>query len=132
MADADFDVHVTSKRKRIAAGDEATLEVEVTVPKAHDTVELVWEVGWRASGRRTNTVVVASGKHPIGRMAPGKKEELTMPFTIPREGPVTYGGTLLTVEWFVKVSLDIPWAIDPAATFGFEVVPRSVKVTKRA
>jgi hypothetical protein len=130
VAAAGFEVHITSERDPIAAGDDASMEVTVVTPESHKDVTLEWEVGWTASGKTTNRTVVCSGSEPIHGLEADTALSFTIPFTIPREGPVTYEGMLLTVAWFVKVSLDIPWAIDPKSTFAFEVGPRMVAKKK--
>jgi hypothetical protein len=131
MADASFEVHIVSARDPIAAGDDASIEVTVSVPESHADATLEWQVGWVAHGRTTNTEVVDEGTQHLGRVEADAPQTWRIPFSVPREGPITYEGHLLTVSWFVRVSLDIPWAIDPKSTFPFEVVPRTVGKKKR-
>ncbi|MFN7972891.1 MAG: hypothetical protein U0166_11170 [Acidobacteriota bacterium] len=38
-------------------------------------------------------------------------------------GPITYHGTLINVDWYLRARADIPWAIDAKAEQDFEVVP---------
>ncbi|MCP4500914.1 MAG: hypothetical protein GY822_13215 [Deltaproteobacteria bacterium] len=38
-----------------------------------------------------------------------------------RNGPLTYRGELLNVDWFLKARADIPWALDPKAELVFVV-----------
>jgi hypothetical protein len=131
MADAGFEVHITSKCDPIAAGDEASMEITVVTPESHEKVTLEWEVFWTATGKTTNKNVVCSGSEPIPGLEADTELSFTIPFTIPRQGPISYEGMLLTVAWFVKVSLDIPWAIDPKSTFGFVVGPRLLAKKKK-
>jgi len=57
-----------------------------------------------------------------GEWTPGDKHEHPFEFTVPN-GPVTYVGELLKVLWLVRVSADIPWAIDPTCDHPFTVRP---------
>jgi hypothetical protein len=132
MADASFDVQIVSARDPLEAGDQATIEIHVEVPKAHEGIALVWKVGWKAEGRRTNTTVVESGSQHIDHIPANTPQSWSIPFTVPEDGPISYRGTLLSVDWFVEVSLDIPWAFDPESTFPFEVVPRVLPARRKS
>jgi hypothetical protein len=45
-------------------------------------------------------------------------------FTVPREGPVSYAGRYVKIDWAITVKLDVSWAIDPKQDAPFRVVPR--------
>ncbi len=50
---------------------------------------------------------------------------LPFSFRIPVEGPVSFQGRHVKIDWEIEVRLDVPWAIDPRATVPFSVVPRA-------
>lgn len=66
---------------------------------------------------------VTVGPHLIGgpfRAGCSTRFELA----VPPEGPITWSGRYVKVDWRLEVSLDIPWAIDPKSKVTFRVVPR--------
>lgn len=53
----------------------------------------------------------------------------TQEFSLPAEteAPLTARGELFSIEWFVQVELDVPWAKDPKIRAPVELVPGSAK-----
>jgi hypothetical protein len=117
---------------RVEAGDPVTLSVVVTAPKRHERAALLWEIGWVAVGRSTNTGQVAHGRVDLRGLEADEPRVTRIAAKIPRDGPVSYRGRLFSITWFAKASVDIPWAFDPAGEAPFEVHPRrAVVVTLR-
>jgi hypothetical protein len=52
---------------------------------------------------------------------------LKLPFraALPRNGPCSFEGRHVKINWSVRVSADVAWAIDPKAVEQFEVIPAS-------
>lgn len=108
----------------IRVGDPVTGTVVVQTPKRHTQIELVYALGWTATGRKTDSATVARGRIPIAAIEADTPEVFRFDAEIPAHGPATYRGELLSVGWFLEVSLDIPWAFDPDGSVGFVVHPR--------
>ena len=124
---AEIDAFVKSRHRQIRAGDEVDIEITISLPKSRDDIALEWKVGWQASGRATDETIVARGSERIDHIEAGEARTWTIPFTVPRRGPVSYQGTLVSLRWLVRASIDIPWALDPKAVFAFDVFPRRLR-----
>jgi len=57
-----------------------------------------------------------------GSFTAGETKTLPFSFQIP-QGPVTYHGDKLNVDWYIQVAIDIPWALDPTHKSKFLVLP---------
>jgi len=47
------------------------------------------------------------------------------------EGPVTWAGRYVKVDWTVQASLEVPWAVDPKVELPFRLVPRKWREDER-
>jgi hypothetical protein len=47
------------------------------------------------------------------------------------EGPVSWQGRYVKVDWVLRASLGVPWAIDPKIDVPFRVVPRQARKDQR-
>jgi hypothetical protein len=47
------------------------------------------------------------------------------------EGPVSWQGRYVKVDWVLRASLDVPWAIDPKIEVEFRLVPRKRRADQR-
>lgn len=61
---------------------------------------------------------------PFTAGVPTEPTRFPFAFTVPPDGPVTYFGNLLTIEWEIQARLDVSWAVDPSVARLFAVVPR--------
>jgi hypothetical protein len=59
-----------------------------------------------------------------GPFAPG--HELRFESTLSK-GPLSWQGKYVKVDWFVRVELDVPWALDPHREQPFLVVPKRLR-----
>ena len=72
---------------------------------------------WRIEGRgRSREEVVGN--------AEAQATSMSFDFEIPREGPLSYDGTLLRIIWEVVASADLPMARDERDVAAFTVVAR--------
>jgi hypothetical protein len=77
------------------------------------------EVGcrWRVEGRgRTREEIVSSFE--------SHDSVIPFDFEIPKDGPLTYEGTLLRIVWEIAAEADLPMAFDPQVVAPFTVVAR--------
>jgi len=73
---------------------------------------------WRVEGRgRTREEIVASHE--------SHESVIPFDFEIPKEGPLTYHGTLLRIIWEIAANADLPMARDESAVAPFTVVART-------
>lgn len=68
--------------------------------------------------------VVARQSYPGEKLEPGRELTLAFEFQTPIDGPITYAGKYVKVNWELKGTADIPWAIDPKTTLPVPVVAR--------
>lgn len=65
-------------------------------------------------------------RHDLG--SPGTVTgNYTQEFSLPAEttAPLTARGKLFSIEWFVQIQLDVPWAKDPTIRVPIELLPRA-------
>jgi hypothetical protein len=123
MARADLEIRINKPDTTFYPGD--TLEGEVVVYRSPDKKKgtLRLERFWKTHGRG-NT---ASGGHSelvLKTAQVGTADQEIYPFTMKvPNGPFTYHGELLNVDWYLKARLDVPWAIDPKTQTSFGVHP---------
>jgi hypothetical protein len=69
--------------------------------------------GWQTHGRgnRNEGPVETTRLGPFEWQA-GAAERYPFEFKLPN-GPVSYHGTLVNVDWYLRARADVPWAIDP-------------------
>lgn len=88
-------------------------------------VEITCRAKLHGSG---NTEYVDSWSEPVLHAGPIQvPAKLPFSFRIPEQGPVSYEGRYVKIDWTVTVKLDVPWAIDPKQEAVFRVVPRSAQ-----
>jgi hypothetical protein len=77
------------------------------------------EVGcrFRVEGRGTRREEIVSSIESHDSVIP-------FDFEIPKEGPLTYEGTLLRIVWEIAAEADLPMAFDPQVAAPFTVVAR--------
>ncbi len=103
------------------------LECEHAVPIDEIEVELLGTGVWYSTsqyGQHRNTLPFSRWvAHPVKsrrELSPGT-HELSVSFELPRDIPTSYGGRTLSVEWTIRVNVDIPWWPDARATFAVHV-----------
>ncbi|MEZ0297586.1 MAG: hypothetical protein ACAI35_14145 [Candidatus Methylacidiphilales bacterium] len=82
------------------------------------TINMNWRTGGRGNtdeGAKPQTITLYTGDFKAGLV-----EQFPFVFTVPN-GPLTYHGNLLYVNWYLKAQADIAWAIDPTAQAEFVI-----------
>lgn len=104
-------------------GDELRGRVEVEVSDTVRCDALKCCAAWFAHGKGSDDdgdvdpVVLFSGEWTAG--------QYEYPFAIKAPlGPYTYRGAITNLDWRVKATADIPWAVDPKAIAEFVLVER--------
>ena len=115
MAKCDLKVVVDRPDKKYKFGETVTGVVEVRVNKECRCRKLTLTREWRTHGRGNR--VSGDKKDTIlyeGTWSPGEEISYSFEIDLPN-GPTTYHGHYLNVDWYIKARADIPWAIDPKA-----------------
>lgn len=107
-----------------------SLEGEVILtPREEINCRGVWlEIGWFDRGKGTsheNRLMEAMFFQ--GKLKAGETLAHRITFAIPKEAPVSYAGQLVTVEWYVRVRIDIPFWFDIREERYFRVIPHLVR-----
>jgi hypothetical protein len=123
MAKADLEIRINKPDTTFYPGD--TLEGEVIVYRTSDQKKgtLRLQRFWKTHGRG-NTAKGGESEVVLKTAQVGPGDQEIYPFTmrVPN-GPFTYHGELLNVDWYLKAQLDVPWAIDPKTQLSFGVQP---------
>ena len=80
--------------------------------------------GWRTHGRGNADHGEVTTESLSGECILSAGDTLRLPFSFlaPRE-PATYRGQFLSIDHYVKVTVDVPWALDPKAEEDYVVLP---------
>lgn len=116
MSKCDIRIEFDKKDRTYSGGEAITGRVHIRVNEAVTSNGISLWHQWRTHGRG-NVTSGPKGKTEIeaGRSySPGEEHEL--PFSIAASThPVTYHGTLINVDHYVSVKMDVPWAFNPKA-----------------
>jgi hypothetical protein len=117
----------------VEAGSEVTVRVSATSSEPARCREVSCSAAWSTGGRGEKDGEAAFVRRvPGAEMAPGVALEREFRFTVPAAGPVTYHGlrfsrgSLLSIDWTVRVRLSGTWSTDPERAASLVVVPRTI------
>jgi hypothetical protein len=116
----------------VAAGSEVLVRVVARSERRVRCGSILCEAGWRTDGRgEKDRGCLLEKRAPGGELGPEHPLLAEFEFAVPCEGPLTYVGrrfsraSLLSIEWGVRVELDVPEVPNPQRHVVFEVVPRA-------
>lgn len=58
---------------------------------------------------------------------PVTMSQLSFSVPLPAEGPISWQGRHVKVDWAAVVELDVPWALDPSQAAPFTLKPRGAR-----
>jgi hypothetical protein len=122
MAACNLSIELESETKRFHPGEQVRGVVTVRCDEPCRCDGLKVTLGWVTHGKGNE----ALGQEASALLFVGQWEAGThsYPFRfMAPDGPLTYRGTLLNVDWHVEVRADVPWAIDPKASEDVLLVP---------
>ncbi len=121
-ADVSIELENTVVRADEEVRGTVTITVNADVQANGVTVQLQW---WTHGKGDRQSLVAATAKLPPAAWV--KDQMIRFPFTlkVPRDGPFTYRGAIVSLDWLVQASVDLPWALDPTTTAGLVVHPAS-------
>lgn len=122
---ADWDAAGTGEDGVVVGGSlrgAMTVRAEKRVEAKGFEVALRWVTD--GPGNR-DTGVIGKKAYPPETLEPGREITLAFEFQVPVDGPVTYAGKYVKVNWELAGTADIPWALDPKTTLPVPVVARA-------
>jgi len=115
MAKCAINIELESSSARYTPGQVIRGVVTVAVDSDVKCNGLSVDLVWRTHGRGNRCSQIATGLILFeGQWTAG--QDISYPFELqPPDGPMSYHGHYLNVDWYVSARADIPWAIDPKA-----------------
>lgn len=123
MAKCELEVVLKERDAVFRTGDRVEGVVVAKLDKSVTCKRLRCLLQWRTHGRGNRD----SGTEVFLDLFSGdwlgdRSYEYPFEFTVP-EGPPTYHGHFLNIDWYVLATADIPWALDPKAEAEFRKLP---------
>jgi hypothetical protein len=124
---ASIDIQFDGNGTNYKAGDRISGLVNITAREKLSCKKIIVELLWMTHGRgNTDQQVIDKIEDPKVDISPHSYHSVKFNFTIPKT-PVTYHGTLLNIDYYIRVKLDIPWAFDPVKSREILVLPGDPK-----
>lgn len=122
MGISSFTVQLEGSRKIEGGGrvkGVVTVEADSEVKVAEVQIRLVCRTHGKGN---TWTNVVEESKQDVGAFTPGVPKTFRFDF-LAVNGPASYAGHYVNIEWLVEAELDIAWKVNPKARADFTLVP---------
>ena len=124
MSRCDISIRYDQPDRTYRGGDTVSGEVHVQVNKDTTSNGIQLTHYWKTHGYGNTD----SGSHEIEILAGDSElragEDLAFPFSFVAEcQPLTYHGHHINIDHYVKVAVDVPWAIDPKDEEEFILLP---------
>ncbi|OVE74319.1 hypothetical protein BVX93_00210 [bacterium B13(2017)] len=112
---ATIDISLDDKDKIFKSGDVVSGKVTISAIQEIKCNKIIVELIWKTHGRgnRDSEVVdrIRDRESKI-TLTNHSTHTIDFSFNIPNS-PLTYHGHYLNIDYYIRVTLDIPWAIDP-------------------
>ena len=124
MSKCDLRIEFDRKDRRYSGGETVTGRVLIRVNEAVKSKGITLTHQWRTHGRGNvtpgpnETVELEAAR----MYSPGEEHELSFSLLSPSH-PVTYRGTMINVDHYVSVQMNVPWAFNPKAEEDYVLVP---------
>jgi hypothetical protein len=123
MAKCEIWLELDADRPVFRAGEVLSGTVHVEVDSDCRCDGLDCEIGWYTHGRGNSVEKTCLERRLFtGEWSAGSHVQYPVEFTLP-DGPFTYHGHYLNIDWYIWASADIPWALDPKAEQDFVLQP---------
>ena len=124
MSSCDLSISLDSSDRSYGPGDRVSGTVQVEVSEEVSKQELRVTLGWHTHGRgNVAKEEVARAVLHSGSLEAGTRHSYPFELSLPKDGPYTYHGHNLNVDWQVEARSDISWARDPVAREDILVTP---------
>lgn len=121
MAKCDLSIEFDGNIREYSVGDIVRGRVTLRANSNCTCNGLILTGFWRAHGHGNRATEDCHEEILFrGEWSAGQTETYSFHFEVP-PGPLTYHGHYLNVDWFVGVTADIPWALDPSVEEDFIV-----------
>lgn len=111
----ELSVELDADDSTVQPGDDITGTVAADVSDECPCDELEVQLQWNTHGRGDPDQSTVLTEYLFeGTWEPGGPSEYQFSFEAP-DGPFTYRGEYLNLDWRVRATADIPWAFDPEA-----------------
>ncbi|MEO1483162.1 MAG: hypothetical protein AAFU77_13730 [Myxococcota bacterium] len=112
---SNFDLQIETDKTEVVGGETISGKVKVRSQKDYNTNAITLSLGWYTHGfGNGDRGQAAQETLYTGRIIAGRPYEFPFQFQLPN-GPVTYRGKLVNVDWDLNAQADISWKIDPKA-----------------
>ena len=124
MSKCDLRIEFDRKNRTYSGGETVTGRVYIRVNESVKSTSITLTHQWRTHGRGN---VTSGPKETVeleaARMySPGEEHELSFSLISPVH-PVTYHGTMINVDHYVSVQMNVPWAFNPKAEEDYVLLP---------
>ena len=124
MSKCDLEIQFDRKDRTYLGGETVTGRVRIRVNESVKSSGIRLTHQWRTHGRGN----VASGPKETVELESARSyspgEEYDLPFSLlSPTHPVTYHGTMINVDHYVSVQMDVPWASNPRSEEDYILVP---------
>lgn len=116
MVDCNLQIHFDREEPEYEPGEQVTGTIVAEVNEDTTCNALEPSIYWRTHGRgsrNTGNTISLTPAAENEQWSAGETYEYPFSFEAP-EGPFTYHGELVNVDWYLYTSADISWAIDPS------------------
>ena len=124
MSKCDLRIEFDRKDRRYSGSETVTGRVYIRVNESVKSSGITLTHQWRTHGRGN----VASGTKETVELeatrsySPSEEHELSFSLLAPAH-PLTYHGTMINVDHYVSVQMNVPWAFNPKAEEDYVLVP---------
>ena len=124
MSKCDLRIEFDRKDRRYSGSETVTGRVYIRVNESVKSSGITLTHQWRTHGRGN----VASGTKETVELeaarsySPGEEHEVPFSLISPAQ-PVTYHGTMINVDHYVSVQMNVPWAFNPKAEEDYVLLP---------
>lgn len=86
---------------------------------------LAVQLVWKAHGKGSSEEGVVDETRPehLQGLTAGREEQVSFELVLPGDAPLSYDGEYVKVTWFLRIYLDIPWAVDDEECYPLLVLP---------
>jgi hypothetical protein len=123
MSKCDLTITLDREPPHYAPGEKVSGKLTVGVNEPCRCDALTVDLLWRTHGKG-NKDAGTPNHELLGTFdwTPGEMHEHAFSFTLP-QGPVSYHGHIVNVDWYAEARADVPWAIDPKAQQDLLLLP---------
>ena len=114
MSKCDISIEFDRKNRTYSGGEAVTGKVRFRVNETVKSNGITLTHQWRTHGRGNTTGGPKENVQLASTVTYTPGEEFELPFSVVAPThPVTYRGTLINIDHYVLIQMDVPWAFNP-------------------